>query len=253
LARAAADLKALTDRLAQSGDSSLTQDAKQQLATIQALGSQVATAGLLTLVSLRADVAATVASAGTVISQGQAVADQAAIAANLAHADAEARQSVAGFMDDYYKKKIFEPWLRFSSDEDRDAFREREAQRQAAIEHAQREGTPKGDLEAGRLALAQLEDAGAHGADRSPEYAKARAALVQRDATLAAAVGRSSPGTSTQPQNATADPFDTVAVASADRAALAGLKAAGVVVADHAQQGHGVSLSASVGGGVQRA
>jgi hypothetical protein len=153
----------------------------------------VATAGLLALISLRGEVAANTANAGTVITQAQGVADRAAATAELAQADAEARHCVAGFMDDYYKKRTFDPWLRFTSDEDRDEFRRREAERQAAIEHAQREGTPKGDLEANKLAIAQLQDAAAHGATASPDYAGTLERLEAAKARLSAQLETSDP------------------------------------------------------------
>jgi hypothetical protein len=70
-----------------------------------------------------------------------------------------------------YERKIFEPYLHFTSKEDEDAYRKREAETKRAIEDALKLNTPEGNLRAAELSAAQLKDAGAHGADKSPDYA----------------------------------------------------------------------------------
>jgi hypothetical protein len=245
LARAEADLRALIERLGTAGDSAVTQDAQQQLTALRALRSQVATAGLLDLISLRSDVAATVSTASSVVAQGQGVADRAAAADRLAHADDEARRSVAGFMDDYYKKKIFDPYLRFSSDEDRDAFRERERERQEAIARAQDQHTPEGNLEAIRLSAEQLKDAGAHGADRSSDYAPMLARLTADKQALATQVDAAAKNKQAADQLAilNSDPQDAPIVGNLTTNLIAQLKRAGMTSSDGASEGHGLSTT----------
>jgi hypothetical protein len=240
LARAEADLTALIERLKQAGDSTMMHGAQDQLAAIQGLRQQVATAGLLTLISLSSNVSASVASTATVVAQGQAVADRAVAAAELAKADAEARQSVAGFMDDYYKKRIFDPWLRFASKDDEEAFRQRERERQEAIARAQAKHTPEGDLEANRLSIEQLKDAGAHGADQSPVYGHMMRGLTASKDQLSAAIEAPKQKASAERLDAAGDGGDVQkAAAAVDPAVLAAF--ASVASPEQGPDGHGLT------------
>lgn len=98
------------------------------------------------------------------------------------------REAVADFEDDYFKKRKFDPYLEFKSEEEERAFRAREAERQAEIQKALALQTPEGDLRAAQLSEAQLRDAGAHGADRSPDYAADLARLSAASSDLKTAI-----------------------------------------------------------------
>jgi len=149
------------------------------------------------LVSIRAEVAAFVAAAQVVANQAVASAATTQTAEATLHLASEAaRREVTSFVEDFYEKKIFDPFLRFGSAEDEAAYREREEKRKREIKEAMAEGTTEGTLKASRLARDQMLDAGAHGADASPGYA---AMLARRVATVdsleAATAGAASPPT----------------------------------------------------------
>ena len=89
---------------------------------------------------------------------------------HLRDARRQAQQTIAELDDDLYKRKIFDGFLKFSSDEDERAYRKREEENRRALAAARAKGTPEGDLEALAIERRQLLDAGAHGADRSEEW-----------------------------------------------------------------------------------
>lgn len=169
-------------------------------------------------------------------------------------ASTAARREVTSFVDDFYEKKIFDPYLQFASKEEEEAYRKREAERREAIEKALAKGTPEGDLLANRLAIDQLKDAGAHGADQSADYAPMLAGLRGTEAKLAAQAGKSpAAGTVAEAGPTAADPIDRIqAPVMIDPAVLAEIRATGVIVADQQGSGHGVSTrdSAAKSGGV---
>lgn len=163
------------------------------------------------------------------------------MAGGLATAAKAAREAVSDFADDYYGKRKFDPYLTFASDEEEREFRKREAQREKEIEAARAEGTPEGDKRAAGLSLAQLEDAGAHGADRSPDYELLRTKLATSNAGLEAQLEAGKP-TPTLSVEMAADPLDAPAPpADVPPDLLAKFRAAGVVVADQRGTGHGVN------------
>ncbi len=88
----------------------------------------------------------------------------------LRNARRDAHQTIAELNDDLYKRKIFDRYLKFASDDDARAYRQREEENRRAIAAARTKGTPEGDLEAMALERQQMLDAGAHGADRSDEW-----------------------------------------------------------------------------------
>ncbi len=207
--------------------------AETQLQGLTALQNRVAQAHGSGLTSIRNEVVAVAAAAQMAAQQARAAsASSGGLTVQMA-ADA-ARRAVQSFMDDYYEKKIFDPYLRFASAEDEDAYRRREAERREAIEKALAEGTPEGLLRANRLAEEQLRDAGAHGADQSPDYApmfdRIRGTRTDLETAIAADAA---------PKVASPDPLDAIPPATDPGTSM---RAAGVVVTETDQIDHGVGL-----------
>ena len=185
--------------------------------------------------------------AATQLSASQSPAGPQAAAEALQAASDAARRQVAQFEQDFYEKKIFDPYLRFASPDDEEAYRKREAERHAEIKAANDKGTPQGSLEASRLALDQLNDAGAHGADRSPDYQPKLDAMRSARAQLAAATEKQSPATAAPP----ADPLDAASGNVALPADLvAGFRATGTSVADPGQPTAIAAISTAKSSGV---
>jgi hypothetical protein len=161
----------------------------------------------------------------------------------LQQASAASRTTTAGFMHDYYDRRIFDPYLYFASANDEEEYRRREDERRRAIEKAEAEHTPEGDLHANQLAIEQLKDAGAHGADRSPEYQKRLDALNKSNDDLKAAQTAARAKGNETP---TADPLDAAKpAANVSPDLIASLRASGVHVPDQDGGGHGVTARPS--------
>lgn len=175
-------------RSAGNADSSLIGQAEQQLALLLSLRSQLATASGKQLPAIGAEIAAVVTAATSTARAAQHAAAAGSNQMSVGQASQVARAAVADFEDDYFKKRKFDPYLQFKSEEEERAFREREAKRQAEIQKALALHTPEGDLRAAQLSEAQLRDAGAHGADRSPDYAPTLEKLSAATDTLQAAI-----------------------------------------------------------------
>lgn len=206
--------------------------------------------------------ASVAASVADVTTQALSMAERSAVAAHasvhvtraVAEASAHARETVQNFIHDFYEAKKFDPYLRFSSLEDEQAYREREAANLRAIQEAQSQKTPEGDLEAAALARRQLADAGDHGADKSPDFTKTMDGLNTGYDRLHAAVkakggdtGRADAIRSTP----TAESLDVHEAGNPPSTAqrdelidvLATLRSAGVTINTAApDQGHGLSL-----------
>tara|TARA_R110002051_G_scaffold269600_1_gene329788 strand:+ start:4120 stop:4803 length:684 start_codon:yes stop_codon:yes gene_type:complete len=187
------------------------------------------------LAAIRAEVMASVAASQTLAQQARSTVASAQTAEMALHeASAVAHREVASFVHDFYEQKIFDPYLRFASPEDEAAYRQREEAYQRAINAASAAGTPEGNLQATRLAVAQLEDAGAHGADASPDYAPTLAGLRTAERGLAGELARSSPAQRTV--EAGEPPASNVngitASTTIDAELLAQLRGTGMVVAE---------------------
>lgn len=225
-----------------------------ELQSLMLLRREVGSAGPTMLAALHAQVAATVAAAQSVAEQGQATAARAE-SAELSHLAAESRDQVTSLMRDMHR---FDPYLRFASTEDQEAYRRREAERRTYIETQQARGTPEGDLNAANAALTQLRDAGAHGASRSPEYAERYSGLAASTERLRHAVGPAA-GTSADrdPNVPTSAPAirapTTSSVAASDvDDAMQALRAAGVSSASTPlaeATAHGLSSSTAASAG----
>jgi hypothetical protein len=215
-----------------SGDGLALAQAQAQLIGLGRLHHRLAHAQGASLVSIRAEIAASVAVTQSFLQQARAVATiaQAADVA-LEAASGAARRDVNVFVHDFYERRVFEKDLHFTSPEDEEAYRRREAEHQRAINEAQAEHTPEGDLRAIQLAKEQLKDAGAHGATASEEYQKDWNALNRSGNDLAAQLAAK---TQTRADQVAPDPLDDV---------KASFRTTGVVVADQNQQGHGVSAT----------
>lgn len=169
LASAQIDIANAIAELARSGaDSSALTNQSQAL---QQLQRTVGSANLGGLLALRGEVVATASSATNLANQAtNSAANAAAANANLTPAQ-QARASIEALSRDLFENRVLDPYLRFSSPEDEEAYRKREREREAEVKRALELGTPEGNRRAAELTQDQLRDAGAHGADRSPDYA----------------------------------------------------------------------------------
>ena len=246
---AQAALEAQLDQLQhaanQGGSTAALVIAQNQLSRLGGLGQTIEYARGVSLASIRAEVTAVVAATLATVQQARAAAagGQAAELA-LHEAQAEAHRTTCDFLRDFYERRIFDKHLHFASPEDERAYREREEAYQRAIQAARAEGTPEGDLRAAELALAQLDDAGEHGAKDSPEFARHRDRIAASISPLRGAIEQ-------QPSQEEAR-ATKVAAAEADKAAelddldlseiSASLKAAGIVSVPAADVHHGLSV-----------
>lgn len=235
---------AIADMMRNGAPASAMLDSRSQLGSVIALRQQVAGADVKTLAAMRSDIAAMVAASQTAAQEAQQTAAGGnGGAVSLASARQVARKTVDEFEDAYFKQRKFDPYLQFQSEEDEKAYREREAERQKEIERAKSLHTPEGDLQALRLSKAQLLDAGAHGADRSPDYAPTLERMNDAERNLVAAKDVASPSKEQAGQH---DPFDDVAPSrGVSPAILANLRAAGVTIPASGTEGHGLSVAAN--------
>lgn len=168
--------------LHRAGDGAALAAAGNQLQGLSQLQNRIARADGAGLASIRAEVTAFVAAAQVIANQAMASAATTQTAEAALHLASEAaRREVTSFVEAFYEKRIFDPFLRFASAEDEEAYREREERRKHDIKEALGLGTPAGTLKANRLSREQMLDAGAHGADASPDYAPM---LAQQDASI---------------------------------------------------------------------
>ena len=208
----------------------------------------------LPLAVIRAEITSAVASVREYTAAGAAATSQAATTeqAALRVASSAAHQVVSDFSRDFYERKIFDPYLKFASAEDEEAYRRREQERQRDIEKAQAANTPEGNLKANALAIEQLQDAGAHGADRSPEYKPRMDKLMaSHDALRSAIAGDRSVATeqhepASPATSVAADPLASVKAKSPETTGVASvLLAAGLSVPHADNVGHGVTHQAT--------
>lgn len=159
-------------QLGQNGGSTALADA--QLSRLASLQATIGSADAASLFMLSGEIASAVAESKTVAEQARNDANTASAAAvaSLNEARAHARETITRIEDDLYGKKIFDPYLRFQSEQDERAFREREEANRRAIAAARAKGTPEGEAEALAIEHRQLLDMGAHGATDSPDFAE---------------------------------------------------------------------------------
>jgi hypothetical protein len=87
------------------------------------------------------------------------------------------RQETASIETDVYDKRIFDPYLHFSSAEDEAAYH-REAETKQYVDAQLGKHTPEGDLNASGGMIGEMLDAHAHGAGASPDFLPRWKALV---------------------------------------------------------------------------
>lgn len=244
---------ALAD-LSRAGDASLIAQALAQQQTLAKLERALSSGSAATIApNIRGEIAAVVTASANLSQQAQQAADQRA-GIDLATAQARTRATVQEIGRDIYERRIFDPYLRFASAEDEEAYRRREEENRRAIEEALAEQTPEGDLRAARLIQRQLADAGAHGADASPEFA-GRMARINNDISGLERAAASQRQTPPEGQNLSAAP-ESPPPAPDDQLAsvLATFRAAGVAGGVPAQQSaHGLSVDGSSPGRSQTA
>jgi hypothetical protein len=163
----------------------------------------------------------------------------------LGQASDAAHRIVTDFVRDFYDRREFDAYLRFASTEDEDAYRRREAERRAVIEKALAENTPEANLRANKLAIEQMNDASAHGADRSPDFKPKLDGLYSTQDALAGSIAATGHRNAAEDRMSAVDAAPNPAAAplvSPDVVAL--LRGAGVVPTDHKTDGNGVSARA---------
>lgn len=224
-----------------TADPSLIAQGDAQLGALLALKQQLANASPATLTKVRAEIAACVATASSIAQQAQAATtagNAAGSATTLAAASSAARSAVTSFTEDFYEKKIFDPYLRFASAKDEERYRREETKRKEEIEKALALHTPEGDLRANTLALEQLKDAGAHGADQSPEYASRISTLTATKEALSGEIDKKQAPERTQERIEAAASAPAVDAPTIPPEMLAALR--NVRLPDQAQTGHGL-------------
>jgi hypothetical protein len=229
-------LAELSNAVAHGGDSGALAHAKLQLSALSRLQQRIGDASAGNLTALRGEVMATVAAT-------QALAQQANVAGAPTYQTAEvalqrasegARVSVTGFMHEYYDRHEFDRYLKFTSSEDEEEYRRREDERKKAIDTAMAEHTPQGNLKALDLSIAQLKDAGAHGADKSAAYEPMLEGMQRNRDMLSSKIAA---GKDVSLGTGATEPADTPVPADV----LAQLRAAKVALADPTLEGHGVA------------
>lgn len=237
LAAAELALEAVIAELGRNGADAATVSASRlQLSSLISLRQQVGTASGAALAELRAEVVAAASSATALAQQANGNASSTNAPDATARA-AAARQTIENVGRDIFDKKVLDPYLQFSSKEDEEAYRKREQERHEAYERAKALGTPEGYQQARQIEQAQLHDAGAHGADRSPEYPKLQSDLVQASIDL---------GPQPTPHEKAANKSSDAKPSSDEGLddVLATLSAAGVTTTDKVpSNGHGLNQS----------
>jgi hypothetical protein len=237
----------LNDAVARGADGAAIAQARAQLTVLARLQRRVADASPVGLASMRGEVTATVAATQAITLQGAPSGAQPYRTAQVAleRASAAARLTTTNFVHAFYDEHEFDKYLRFASTEDEQEYRRREDERKQAIQKALDEHTPEGNLRAANLSLEQLHEAGAHGANRSPEYAKWDKDLTEKRDTLARGIDNQKAVENTS-KTPPPDPLSLVQPnVNASPEALAALRAAGVVMPEQDAQGHGVTFAAA--------
>lgn len=155
LSRSGAEISALTN----------------QSQALQDLQRTLSTANLGGLMALRNEVASAATNASAIVSQATSNAASTSTAAASLLRSERARAAITALQGDLFERRVLDPYLQFDSPEDEEAYRKRERERKEEIDRAIALGTPEGLRRANELLRDQLRDAGAHGADRAPDYA----------------------------------------------------------------------------------
>lgn len=213
-------------------------DCRRELTSLISLRQQIGTVRGSALAELRAQVTAAASSASSLAEKTVANAASAGAVDPAARA-AAALQTIRDAARDYYDRKLFDPYLKFSSVEDEAAYRERERESKEAYDREMAKGTTEGQRRAAEILHRQLEDAGAHGATESPDYAPTLERVRQAQTALESSRSNE-PATSSsaaKSDSATPAPDDDFSDV------LAALKEAGVTTDSPPSQGSGHGLT----------
>ncbi len=244
---AQSDIGATVAGLNGAGDASLIAQALAHQQTLAKLERALSSGSAAMIApNIRGEIAAVLAASANLSQQAKLTADQQTV--DLATAQARARATVQEIGRDIYGRRIFDPYLRFASEEDEVAYRRREEENRRAIAEALAEHTPEGDLRAAQITERQLQDAGAHGADASPQFSN----LVSRNREnmngLETAIGQQTSAQVDEQSATRQSPPSTPTPATNDQLAsvLATFRAAGINggVPAH-DSGHGLSVDNS--------
>lgn len=161
--------------------------AQLQLSALVSLRQHVGFASGAALAALRMEVVAA-ASSATAVAQ-QAASEISAVPGDpLTRAEA-ARRTIETVGREIFDERVLDPYLKFTSKEDEDAFRKRERERKEAFDRAMASGTPEGYCLAQQIQQGQLDDAAAHGAGDNPVFAKLKEQTKQAREDLASSAG----------------------------------------------------------------
>lgn len=186
------DLETVVAKLTSAGASA--DAAQNQIQFLVGLQRAVGSANPVALAQMRSEITATVNAAQAVVQQTRAAASADDRVLDIRDVTRATRQTIENVAQDLFEKKKLDPYLQFVTEQDEATYREREAKRQAYIKRELAKGTPEGALNAANASVDQINDAGAHGAERSPDYEVLKqTATDARDAQLAA-LDRSTPG-----------------------------------------------------------
>ena len=244
------DLSAQLDALRRADTSHLREDVlssgSAKLQQLSALRDQLV-GGAKDVTALRASIASAVADIraytsdvrSTVATAEQNISSR-TMSIALQQASSAARATTTSFVRDYYDNHIFDSYLHFASTEDEEEYRRREEQHKKDIEKARAEHTPQGDLTALKISIEQMKDAGAHGANRSPEYQQRYDKLNAAAEALTTELAKT-PNKAKQ-QAAVADPLDAAKpTANVSPELIANLRASGIAVPSQDGTGHGIT------------
>jgi len=170
-AELAATLADLRRSAGEGTDAGLIAECEDQRVALLALQQGLASASPAALQTMRREVAAAIGASQAVLQQVRvATAGAAGESAQLAAASAATRREVQSLHADLFEHRIFDGNLRFTSNEDEEAYRRREAEVRKDMEQQLAANTPEGNLNAAGAAMGQMLDAHAHGAGNSPDF-----------------------------------------------------------------------------------
>jgi hypothetical protein len=150
----------------------LATECTAQLGALYALQNGIVAATATMLSNLRVEVTATVAASAVTVKQVQAALNSgvASESAQLAASSATTRRELLTMHSDLFERRIFDKYLTFTSEEDEQAYRRREAEGRRYIEQQLATNTPEGNLNAAGGTIDRMLDAHTHGAGDSPEF-----------------------------------------------------------------------------------
>lgn len=178
-----------------------TSHAQSQLQALAQLQRQVGTADVASLLSLRSTVSATVAEtqAITQMSRDRANSTDNDSAEALGQRMHRLRGSMDALHRDLFEEKVLDPYLQFDSARDEEEYRKREQERDGEIKRLNAVGTSEAMAKAAAIMTNQLDDAKAHGAAASPDFAALEFRIAEN--SLAIAKLREAPDTAKSSTN----------------------------------------------------